>query len=74
MKWKIHYLIIFIHINAIHSQSKHYVSIIEDPSVRITGVKINNKKWDAFNEEENSVTLPEQGDLRLEVTFGFVMK
>jgi hypothetical protein len=60
---------LFFHIKASHSQSKHYVTIIEEASVQIKSVKINGSNWESFDAAERSVTLPDEKDLRLEVTF-----
>ena len=53
--------------NAKTSQ-KHYVSLVDDPSVRIGGVKIGDESWTDFNTEERSVTLPEGKNLRMKIT------
>ncbi len=50
------------------ANTKHFVSLIEDPSVQIESVKINGKPWTAFNARERSVLLPEGKNLKLEVT------
>ena len=47
---------------------KHYVSLVDDPSVRIGGVKIGDESWTDFNAEERSVTLPEGKNLRMKIT------
>jgi mannose/cellobiose epimerase-like protein (N-acyl-D-glucosamine 2-epimerase family) len=61
---------LYFHIKNSLPGSKHYVSILEDSSVRITGVKINGNPWNDFNDVERSVNLPEGKDLRIAVTLG----
>ena len=61
---------LYFHIKNLTSQSKHYVSIVEDPFVQIIGVKINGKSWNDFNAVERSIVLPEGKDLKIEVTLG----
>ncbi|MFA4853608.1 MAG: hypothetical protein WC599_13920, partial [Bacteroidales bacterium] len=61
---------LYFHIKNSSGQSKHFVSIVEDPSVQITGVKINGKSWNDFNAAERSIILPEGKDLKIEVTLG----
>ena len=50
------------------SQSTHFVSLVEDPSVQVGSVTINGKPWASFNGTERSVTLPESKEAELEVT------
>jgi hypothetical protein len=50
------------------SQSKHFVSLVEDPSVQIGAVKINGKPWTSFDARERYVILPEGNEVELEVT------
>ena len=47
---------------------KHFVSPVDDPSVRISEVRINGKKWTDFDARERSVTLPDGKGLKVEVT------
>jgi mannose/cellobiose epimerase-like protein (N-acyl-D-glucosamine 2-epimerase family) len=47
---------------------KHFVSLVDDPSVRISGVRINGQPWTDFDAEERSVTLPDGKGLKVEVT------
>jgi mannose/cellobiose epimerase-like protein (N-acyl-D-glucosamine 2-epimerase family) len=61
---------LYFHIRNSTSQSKHFVSIAEDSSVIITGVKINGKQWDSFDAGERSVILPDSKDLKMTVTLG----
>lgn len=61
---------LYFHIKNSSTQSKYFVSIVEDPFVQIIGVKINDKSWNDFNAVERSVVLPEGKDLKLEVTLG----
>jgi mannobiose 2-epimerase len=50
------------------SQSKHFVSLVEDPSVQIGAVKINGKSWTSFDARERYVILPDSKEVELEVT------
>jgi|WetSurMetagenome_2_1015567.scaffolds.fasta_scaffold00403_4 mannose/cellobiose epimerase-like protein (N-acyl-D-glucosamine 2-epimerase family) len=61
---------LYFHFKKSLSQTKHFVSIIEDPSVRIISVKINGKQWKSFDAAERSVILPAGKDIKLEVTLG----
>lgn len=48
---------------------KHYVSLVDDPSVQVGGVRIDGKPWENFDAAERSVTLPAgRKDLEVEVT------
>jgi mannose/cellobiose epimerase-like protein (N-acyl-D-glucosamine 2-epimerase family) len=46
----------------------HFVSLVEDPSVQIGGVRINGKPWTDFDAQERSVTLPAGKNMNVEVT------
>jgi len=48
--------------------AKHFVSPVEDSSVQIADVKINDKPWPAYNARERYVILPAGEDLKVEVT------
>jgi len=61
---------LFFHLRDITPRSKHFVSIVEDPSIQIIAVKINGKPWSAFDAAERSITLPGGKDLKIEVTLG----
>ena len=61
---------LYFHIKNSQHQSKHYVSLAEDPSVQIVGVKINGKPWKSYDKAERSITLPDEDDLKIEVTLG----
>lgn len=50
------------------SQSRHFVSPAEDPSVQIGSVKMNGAVWTSFNARERYVVLPEAKEVNLEVT------
>ena len=47
---------------------KFFVSPIDDPSVRIAGVKVNGRPWTEFDAGERSVVLPAGQGLKAEVT------
>lgn len=61
---------LFFHIKNSMVKTKHFASIIEDPSVKIITVKINRNPWKSFNAYERSVDLPEGKDQLIEVTLG----
>ena len=65
---------LYFHIRNSLAQSKHYVSIAEDSSVRISSVKINGKEWKSFNAAERYVTMPAGKDLIMEVTLNSELK
>jgi hypothetical protein len=50
------------------AQSKHFVSLVEDPTVQIGAVRLNGKSWTSFDARERSVILPEAKEVKLEVT------
>jgi len=50
------------------SQFKHFVSLVEDPSVQIAAVKMNGERWTSFNAKERYVIPPEGKEVKLEVT------
>jgi mannobiose 2-epimerase len=62
---------LFFHLRNSGRDTKHYVSLAEDPDVKITRVKINGRAWKSYNAEERYVILPEAEDLRMEVTLGY---
>jgi len=47
---------------------RHYVSLVDDPSVKIAAVRIGGKPWTQFDARERYVALPAGKDLRVEVT------
>lgn len=47
---------------------RHFVSLVDDPSVQVVGVRINGEPWTGFDAQERSVTLPEGKGLKVEVT------
>ncbi len=49
--------------------SKHFVSLVDDPSIQIAGVKINGKPWPEFDAQERSITLRPGKALKTEVTY-----
>jgi mannose/cellobiose epimerase-like protein (N-acyl-D-glucosamine 2-epimerase family) len=59
---------LYFNINKAEANSKHFVSLAEDPSVTITSVIINGKEWKSFDPVERSVTLPEGINLKMKVT------
>jgi mannose/cellobiose epimerase-like protein (N-acyl-D-glucosamine 2-epimerase family) len=65
---------LFFHIKNSKRNTKHFVSLAEDPDVKITSVKINGKPWKSYNAEERYVILPEAADLKMEVTLGYKRK
>ena len=48
--------------------AKHFVSLVEDPSVQISAVKINGEPWTDFNAQKRCVILPESKEIKMEVT------
>ncbi len=63
--------VLFFHIKNSGANTKHYVSIAEDPNVIITAVKINGTAWSSFNPDERYVDLPDSEDIKMEVTLGY---
>jgi hypothetical protein len=61
---------LFFHIRNAGPGSTHFVSVAEDPSVQIKGVKINGREWKSFDTLNRSVSLPAEGDINMEVTLG----
>ncbi|MBI2924300.1 MAG: AGE family epimerase/isomerase [Verrucomicrobia bacterium] len=55
------------HLRRAKAGAKHFVSLLEDPAVRISGVSINGQPWPDFDAQERSVTLP-AGDVKMVVT------
>jgi cellobiose epimerase len=55
-------------LNGTGPRKVHYVSLLDDTSIGISGVKIDGKSWTAFNARERSVTLPDRDNLHVEVT------
>ena len=47
---------------------KHFVSLADDASVRIGGVRINGELWADFDGRERSVALPDGKGLEVAVT------
>lgn len=50
------------------SKTKHFASLVEDPSVHIAEVKMNGEPWTSFNGNERYIILPEAKEVKLEVT------
>lgn len=48
---------------------KFFVSQIDDPSVQILEVKVNEQPWLKFDAQERSIDLPAGGKYKVEVTF-----
>jgi len=46
---------------------KRFVSLIDDPSVKVSEVKVDGRRWDGFDPDERSVELPEGKGLKVEV-------
>jgi cellobiose epimerase len=46
----------------------HYVSLVDDPRVRIKEVRIDGQPWEEFDAAQRSVMLPDRKGLRVEVT------
>ena len=65
---------LYFHIKNPGPRIKHYVSVAEDPNVKITGVKINNKPWKSYDSAGRYVYLPEEEDLQMEVSLGYDTK
>lgn len=59
---------LYFHINKAEANSKHFVSLVEDPSVSLISVTINGTEWKSFDKAERSVTLPEGNNLKMKVT------
>lgn len=56
-------------INCTELSRKIYVSPIDDPSVQITGVRVNGRTWTGFDARERSIVPPAGNELKVEVTF-----
>jgi len=56
-----------LHFN-LDDPGKHFVSLVDDPSVQITGVKINDQVRTDFDAKERSVDLPAGKNLKVELT------
>jgi mannose/cellobiose epimerase-like protein (N-acyl-D-glucosamine 2-epimerase family) len=65
---------LYFHLKNSDPQTRHYVSLAEDPNVIISRVKINGKNWSSFNAEEKYVNLPESEDIIMEVTLAYKTK
>jgi mannose/cellobiose epimerase-like protein (N-acyl-D-glucosamine 2-epimerase family) len=52
----------------LNGPGKHFVSLVDDPSVQVVGVRINGEPWTGFDAQGRSVTLPEGKELKVEVT------
>ena len=59
---------LYFNITESEKGDKHYVSLAEDPSVKISAVTINGENWDTFDSDGRSVTLPEGKNLKMSVT------
>lgn len=60
---------LYFNLNADKEGEKHYVNIIEDPSVIIKQVEINGKNWTRFDSLEGYLLLPKGKNLNTKVTF-----
>ncbi|NJD03435.1 MAG: hypothetical protein FIA99_12770 [Ruminiclostridium sp.] len=52
------------------TSKKRFVSLADDPSVQITGVKVNGQSWTGFDARERSIILPAGKDIKVKVIFG----
>lgn len=52
----------------LNGPKKHFVFPVDDPSVQIQEVRINEILWDAFDPLERSIDLPDGKNLKVEVT------
>jgi mannose/cellobiose epimerase-like protein (N-acyl-D-glucosamine 2-epimerase family) len=52
----------------LNGPGKHFISPVDDPSVRISKVRIGGKEWTDFDAQERCVTLPDGNNLNVEVT------
>jgi mannose/cellobiose epimerase-like protein (N-acyl-D-glucosamine 2-epimerase family) len=48
---------------------KHFVSLVDDPAVKIASVKMDGKPWTEFDASERSVSVPQGKGHSVEVTF-----
>ena len=61
-------VVLHFKLNGAGTPKKHYVSLVDDPSVQITGILINGKSWAAFDAQKRYVILPVGENLNVEVT------
>ena len=50
--------------------TRHYVSPVDDTSIHIQSVTIDDQEWNNFNSAECYITLPNRKDLKVEITLG----
>jgi len=57
-------------IKSSEEETRLYPILVEDPQVKINSVTVNGSEWDEFNPEEGFITLPESGDVSVQVQLG----
>jgi mannobiose 2-epimerase len=65
---------LYFRLSADAAGEKHYVNLLEDPSVIIKSVEIDGKEWADFKADEGYVTLPAGRNMKVKVTFGVKAK
>ena len=65
---------LYFSLSADAAGEKHYVNLLEDPSVMIKSVEIDGKEWADFKADEGYVTLPAGRNMKVKVTFGMKSK
>ena len=60
-------VVLHFRLNGGEGSIKHFVSLVDDPAVEISGVKIDGETWTEFDAQERSVRLPAGDGLRVEV-------
>ncbi len=48
--------------------ARHYVSLVDDPAVKIASVTLDGQPWTRFSADERSVTVPPGGPFAVQVT------
>ncbi|HHV58907.1 MAG TPA: hypothetical protein GXX49_01145 [Clostridiaceae bacterium] len=61
--------VLYFKLDSDEPSKKFYISLFDDPSVRLTEVKVNGRPWQDFDPEERSLTLPEGKGYRVEAKF-----
>ena len=60
-------VVLYFKLDGAKVPKKHFVSLVDDPSVQVASTRINGNLWAAFNPQERYVILPVGKDLNVEV-------
>ncbi len=61
---------LYFRLSAATDGVRHFVTIVEDPAVKIQSVTVNGKAWTRFQRNDGSIELPKGANLKVKVVLG----